>query len=275
MIKLLDLSKLDSIQTDYRRMLYVRFNNRYITLNDFKKISKDKNIAESSEMVASVKTFCGREIFLPSELSPELLYFLGVIAGDGTLPIKFNDRGKRMYVVVVEKANKDFILKVLRPLAESLFKIKWSCSNRKRSNRERVWCLYLYSKPLYLYITRLFDFPEGKKSHKIRLPEIVRKLEPEARLPFVVGLMDTDWGVIGHGNFGTHCASKVLLEDTRDVIKHLSDIKLKIRKVIQGKYTSYQMIVLKSEITKLSDLLNTKFPLKNWKRIKTFKTQLN
>jgi len=266
----MDLSKLlDASQNNYRRILYVKLKDGYIPLNKF--------VNNGSEELTSglyIKTFCGRDVYLPAKLSSDLLYFLGVVAGDGSLPFKFNDRGKRMYIIEIEKANKDFILGILKPLAEKLFKIEWSYLTRKRTNRKRVWNLYLYSKPLYLYLTRLFDFPTGKKSHKIRIPELVRKLDPEDRLPFIVGIMDTDWGLVGNKNFGTHCASRILLEDIRDAIKHFLNIKLKIRKIIQGKYTSYQMRVLKSEMPKLSALLNSYFPLKNQKRIKAFKTEL-
>jgi len=262
----LNLSKmLDNTQNDYRRKLYVRFKDGYIPLNNFINW-KNKNTSLSDHEL--IRTFCGREISLPTRLSAELLYFLGVVAGDGSLPFKFNDKGKRMYIIEIEKANKNFILGILKPLAERLFKIKWSCLTRKRKNRERVWCLYLYSKPLYLYLVRLFDFPEGKKSHKIRLPKIVRKLNPEDRLPFIAGIMDTDWGITGNGNFGTHCASIALLKDIRTVLLHFSCLKLKIRKISQGKYTSYQMAVLKSELGRLSTVLNSYFPLKNEKRIK-------
>lgn len=259
----------DKKQNNYRKMFYAKLSNsEVVTLNELNKQAITNELIES---INTIRTFNGREIYLPKKLFPDLLYFLGVVAGDGSLPIKHNGEGQRNYVVSIEKANRYFILIILKPLAEGLFKIKWSWRSVKRYNRKRKWILYLYSKPLYFYLTKIFDFPEGKKHHKIRMPELIRKLRPINRIPFIAGVMDTDWGRTGENKFGTHCASEKLLFDIRNTLKHFLSSKMKIKRYVQkGKYISYQMNIPKSHKPNLFKLLQTHFPLRNPKRIKLF-----
>ena len=206
-----------------------------------------------------------KRIQFPNEINPELLYFVGVIVGDGSLPIKHNGDNKRSFVITIEKANEKFIVSVLKPLAERLFGVKWSITTRLREGRKQTWCLYLYSKAVYRFLVEKFDFSEGKKSGRIRMPLLVRNLKPRQRIPFIAGVMDTDWGVLGNG-FGTHCSSRMLLVDVRDVLRNLLGINPKIKRYFQGKFVSYQMRLGVSQKAKLFNALETYFPLRNHKR---------
>jgi len=88
--------------------------------------------------ISYFKTFNGKEIKLPNELSKDLLYFVGVVVGDGSLPIKYNDQKQRNYVVSIEKANKKFISSILRPLFEEIFEINWSLITRKVKKKRKT-----------------------------------------------------------------------------------------------------------------------------------------
>jgi len=226
-------------------------------------------IVEAIDSVEYFKTFVGRKIKLPTKVTPELLYFLGVVAGDGSLPIKYNDKGVRNYAISIDKANGYFVRRILKPLAEKLFDIQWSCLSRKRMGRERIWTLQLYSKPLYMYLTKIFDFPEGKKTKKIRMPKIVMGMPAKDRLPYLAGIMDTDWGRIGH-NFGTHVGSLGLLKDERETLEALLGCRMRITHSKQKqKYDSYMMLVKRKDQPRLFSLLANSYMLKNPKRLNT------
>ncbi len=206
-----------------------------------------------------------KKVQIPDKLNPELLYFVGVIVGDGSIPVKHNGDGKRSFVITIEKANKEFIVSVLKPIAERLFGTEWSITTRLREGRKQTWCLYLYSKIVYRFLVGTFNLPEGEKSRKVRMPLLLRKLTPQERIPFISGLMDTDWGILGN-SFGTHCSSKMLLVDTRDALKELLGINPKIKRYFQGKFVSYQMRLNVAQKAKLFNALETYFPLRNHKR---------
>jgi len=284
----------DERDDNYRKKIYVKVsdelknilsrktNGQYLTLdviyNFVKKWSRDKTKEQLQEKIVQIlsvinyfKTFNGKEIKLPNELSKDLLYFVGVIVGDGSLPIKHNGQKQRNYVVSIEKANRKFISSLLQPLVKEIFDINWSLITRKVEKKKKTWILYLYSKPLYRYLTQIFELPEGKKCYKIRMPSIIRNLKPHERIPFIAGVMDTDWGILGGDRFGVHCASKLLLEDTKNTLEELTKIKLNVRKFKQkNKYTSYQVMIPKRHKQKLFNVLQTYFPLKNHKRIRIF-----
>jgi len=270
------------ISTELKNIISCKSNEQYLALdvihNFVKEWSRGKTKEQLQEKIVQIlsvinyfKTFNGKEIKLPNELSKDLLYFVGVIAGDGSLPIKHNGQKQRNYVVSIEKANREFIASIFQSLVKEIFDINWSLITRKVKKKKKTWILYLYSKPLYRYLTQIFELPEGKKHHKIRMPSIIRNLKPHERIPFIAGVMDTDWGILGGDRFGTHCASKLLLEDTKNTLEELIKIKLNVRKFKQkNKYTSYQVMIPKRHKQKLFNVLQTYFPLKNHKRIRIF-----
>ncbi|MFH1106109.1 MAG: hypothetical protein V1731_02780 [Candidatus Aenigmatarchaeota archaeon] len=150
-------------------------------------------------------------------------------------------------------------------MAERLFGTKWSITTRKRKNRKRTWCAYLYSKAVCNFLFERFGLPEGEKSANVRMPSLIRNLNPKQRIPFIVGVMDTDWGILGN-SFGTHCSSRMLLMDIRDALKELLGINPKITRYFQGKFVSYQMRLSVAQKAKLFNALETYFPLRNHKR---------
>ncbi len=207
------------------------------------------------------ESFNGGRVYLPKKISPDLLYFVGVVAGDGSLPVKAG-KGPRKHVVVIEKKNEKFIKNVLVPMTTKLFGSKWTLSKRNRKDGREIWSFYKQSKPLYRFISRIFEIPEGKKSHKVRIPSIVREMDSRSRIPFVAGVMDTDWGSTGNYLEG-HMASRKMLEDIGDVISELTGNRPKIRRITQGgRFRSYQIVINRKESTVLESL-NRHFPFKN------------
>ena len=40
--------------------------------------------------------------------------------------------------------------------------------------------------------------PEGKKSNIVSMPATVKELNPKERIPYIAGVVDTDWGISGN-----------------------------------------------------------------------------
>lgn len=100
------------------------------------------------------------------------------------------------------------------------------------------------------------------------MPSIVRNLKPLERLPFVAGIVDTDWGRAGN-SFGTHCASLPLIQDVIDTISDLANITFSpIKKFTQkGKYKSYQTRIRKRDFRYFLRIFDSAYPLKNKERV--------
>lgn len=225
----------------------------------------EKEFIRIIKSVLYFESFNSGKIYLPKRLSPDLLYFVGVVVGDGSLPIKMSGN-IRKHVVSIEKKNEIFMNDILRPLVESKFQTKWTLSERKRKDGRIIWNLYKQSKPLYRFLNFVFDLPEGKKSHIVRMPELVRELPVKRRIPFVAGVMDTDWGKSGN-HFGAHMASKVLLEDIRNVLSVFNVKRPEIYRYLQkGKFVSYQMNFHKDKM-KVLQSINRHYQFKNRRTI--------
>jgi len=294
----LNLLKLfDTQENSYRKMLYVKmteeiknlvspeFKSDYIPLNDvinyLVKWSTHKSFNEVKtevvkiiDSIKSFKTFKKEEVRIPHKITSDLLYFIGVIVGDGTLPIKYNSERYRQYEIKIEKSNEFYLKQILKPLAENLFGIKWSFIFKKRRNRNKTWMIIKKSKPIYRFLVKVFGLPEGKKSNIVRMPKLIRELKPEKRVPFIAGIMDTDWGIAGKNGFGTHCSSKKLLKDIRNTLYELIGIKFKIKRYVQkDKFVSYQMRTIKYK-GEIFNLLKKYYPLRNPKRIMIFEAEV-
>lgn len=207
---------------------------------------------------------------LPKKFSKDLFYMVGLIMGDGSLPIKFSGNGGRQYEIYIEKANYPFIKGVVEPLLRRLFQIKNIKIIRELHNINKIrYRVFFKSRIVYEFLTKIFDIPAGKKSHVIRFPMALSELSIKEKMAFFAGLVDTDWGRIRWNRFGTHMSSRGLSDDYKMLFRKLG-LELKIKKYIQkNKYISYQCYMNKGDELKLFDMLKHYYPLKNTKRIKT------
>jgi len=220
-------------------------------------------------------TTISQRVFLPSIISDDLLYCVGVIIGDGSLPIHFTTKGTRIYPVYICGTNEEYLQGSIPPLMSRVFKINCVPKSREREGKKPLyeWCVS--SKPLQRYLNVLFDVPIGKKSGDVRIPEIVRNLPPLERVPLIVGLMDTDWG-FEKWHFGTGTKSEQLLEDTIETLMRI-DGALTLRKeerLINGKFKTFSTHVPNNNIKQLYNLIAQRYKLKNIEKIKTIRKMM-
>lgn len=130
-----------------------------------------------------------KKLILPKEISEDLAYFCGVLAGDGS--IGFQEKKKDYWIKCVgnpadEKEFYDFIIK---PLIKRLFNLE---VNPKYFDKRTTYGIGINSKSVVYYLTQIIGLPLGKKYEKLRIPEVFLKENRLAR-NFICGLADTDF----------------------------------------------------------------------------------
>lgn len=193
-------------------------------------------------------TMSKHSVRLTHKLTPELLYLTGAIIGDGSLSWY---RKRKIYHVYFCNTNKQYT-ETFSSLMRKTFDLKFIPKGKIRPDKKALYEWRMSSKPLHRFFSKLMDIPIGYKSHVVRIPSLVRKLDPVKRVPLICGLMDTDWGHEFY-TFGSGCASRRLLSDTHEVLRKVAGIDKGhlIDRPYNAKSGSYSLIVPKKELSKL------------------------
>jgi intein/homing endonuclease len=183
--------------------------------------------------------------------SNDLALFLGMFAGDGSITIKHNGKGYRIYPIRFFNTNK-LLVNLFSNLFYDLFGIRGVVRGRARLNKQVLWEFEKYSVQIYNIIVDDFEIPCGKKASKVRVPSFIRCGNKELKKHFFFGLLITDGGLRNRGDIIFHSASKSLSYDLQKLIKDTWRFDRKVREYLQnGKYKSYQLTLKKGETSKV------------------------
>ena len=156
-------------------------------------------------------------IVIPKELTPPLAYFVGLLR-DGNL-----SRAKRSYKIRIYQKDKAFLENVVNRISQHLFNKKVKIM---KSGEDFVW--QVDSKPLFLFLTKVFEYPPNKTQKWWKTPRLILEAPPEIQKWYIAGFVDAE---------GSIC-----LEDDKPVIyvyhswnnqtecPPLSDLKLMLNK---------------------------------------------
>jgi len=125
----------------------------------------------------------------PIELSSDLAYLCGVIAGDGSIYTRSSKHDYIIKCVGNPKDEKEYYNKILSPLFRSLFKIKIKV---KLQDQGSTYGFVIYSKGLYGFFTKIIGLPSGKKYITLIIPNLFKK-HKELCNSFIQGVADTDF----------------------------------------------------------------------------------
>ncbi|PIU21438.1 MAG: hypothetical protein COT15_02320 [Candidatus Diapherotrites archaeon CG08_land_8_20_14_0_20_34_12] len=144
-------------------------------------------------------------------LTEDLAEFLGILSGDGCLT--------KPYCTAITCNNlvdKYYVKNRVRELCINLFQAVPTIRVQKNAIHIRV-----YSKELFNFLKNKYDFPEGLKKNKLKIPIKILQKEKLVKA-FLRGVFDTD------GSFHKHhkntaaieitSASKTFLEEIRDAL---------------------------------------------------------
>jgi len=181
----------------------------------------------------------------------KLALFLGMLSGDGCLPIKHNGEGYRDYAIQFYNTDKK-LTKLFDELFFELFKLHGKIGVSSRENKKDLFCFCKYSKEIYKKIKKL-GFPEGVKRDVLRILPLIKKGSNKEKLAFIQGVLITDGCLRKNGSSLFHSGSKLFLEDLSNLISEFIGNSKPVRGYIQReKYKSYQLSLGKLETQKLT-----------------------
>lgn len=175
-----------------------------------------------------------------------LACFLGMLCGDGCLPIKHNGEGFRDYSVNLWNTDKR-IVEIFAGLFQDLFNENGKIYHEDRENKKRLYNFCKYSKRIVNKIKSL-GFPEGVKRDILRVPEIIKNGERNEKIAFIIGFLITDGCLRKNKSILFHSGSKLFLEELSVLAEELFGNKKEIKEYVQReKFRSYQLSLNKKE----------------------------
>ena len=185
--------------------------------------------------------------------------FLGMLSGDGCLPIKHSGEGYRDYAIQFYNTDKNIVI-LFKRLFYELWGIKGKLYYADRKNRKRLWNFCKYSRKIVEELKEK-EFPEGVKRDILRIPKLIKQGIKKEKLAFILGFLITDGCIRKKGGIMFHSGSKLFLKDLSWLISEFTDNKKEIKEFIQKeKFKSYQL-TLNSKETKF---LLTKMKMPTW-----------
>lgn len=161
--------------------------------NNFAKNS-DKIIARLRE--GFQRKVASRELSEPvnfnAPLSEDLCEFIGAFIGDGCTDSYVTKQGKSKYHIQIvgnSVSDKDYLLIKLSSIAKNVFDIDAKHYFRKYS---KALNLNLYSKQLFMLLTKRFGFPIGPKTYTVKIPDKIMNSEEKFVFATIRGIFDTD-----------------------------------------------------------------------------------
>ena len=195
----------------------------------------------------------GEQFHLPTQLTNDLSYFLGIIIGDGHL---------NYHNVVLVDFSKEHML-MLQALAKSLFGFVGPVTGEKK-----IWLLHLNNKWLVRLVNFLIDQPiTGKKYPALREP-LILQTDELLRWAFWSGALDADGSYKTNVNF---CSSSEFF--VNEFVKVLNKYHIKYTfRIINTEYgISYAVNIKATSKDILEKYLKPRHPSKQ----KEFRQYLN
>lgn len=166
----------------------------------FKRLNKDGVLNIEMEFTPKEKI---KKLILPEALTPDLAYFCGVLAGDGSIRFQKEKMLYQIKCVGNPKDEQEFYNEIIKPIIKKLFNLDIT---PRLYDSNTTYGFVLNSKSVVRYLTEFIGLPLGKKYDKLKVPPIFlddNKLLGE----FIAGLFDTD----GSFSFGKRNYPRITL----------------------------------------------------------------
>jgi len=152
----------------------------------FQRFNKVRSVNVDMELTPKERI---KGLILPREITKELAYFCGVLAGDGS--IGFREKKKEYCIKCVgnPKDEIEYYDILLKDLIKKLFNIDIKL---KFHDKRTTYGFSLYPKSILKYLTEFIGLPLGKKYDSLKIPEIFLEDKDLVR-NFISGVADTDF----------------------------------------------------------------------------------
>ncbi|MBD3249787.1 hypothetical protein GF336_07105 [Candidatus Woesearchaeota archaeon] len=160
-----------------------------IRLNDLRKLLKaaGKDLCHVASSIKELSLYNGHNIKIPEFFNEELMYFSGLIAGDGDL-----SKNNQSVSIRISSRDKE-IIKNFRNLAKKLFNVKCNISSKKSDKRPESW---RFSSNIVFEILNSLGIHLSPKSNKIDMSNILLNMPKKLVASYLRGIFDTDGSVI-------------------------------------------------------------------------------
>ena len=177
-------------------------SNLYVKINKFNKeillpSILNKNYSHSQIIYWKAKS-SPHKIQLPTHINPKLAYLIGYLYGDGGLKdirrsYKISKRFEHKIIVGDEFETQ--IINIINPLFQQLFNLHTKIRYEKIKKGIKIYYINPTSKVIYRFLTNVFNFPEGPKKGKLKIPYLIKNSNKRIKLWFIKGLLDADGDV--------------------------------------------------------------------------------
>ena len=206
-----------------------------------------------------------RGIILP-EMSEELAYFLGILAGDGSIQIRREKHDYCIKCVGNPKDEQEFYVTIIAPLIQKLFGLLVA---PKYYDRGTTFGFQFSSKSIVQFLIDL-GVPSGQKYDSLHIPLCVKK-NTELITAYLRGLFDTDGCVCFKRLYREYPYYPVISFSSRNA-KFVAEVVVVLRFYGVSVYAYYDRIFLdlrvRSAFTQISQIsINGKKNLYLWMSI--------
>lgn len=134
---------------------------------------------------------------IPSTLTPELSYLIGVHVGDGTMNIYRRKDGFNGHPIgysghLIDE--EEFHVRIIKSLFKKLFNKNMSVRFDRRKNHSCINS-YTNSKGIITFLNKVIGIPLGSK-RDISIPKIIKQSSKEIKKEFIKGLGDTEFSLV-------------------------------------------------------------------------------
>ena len=215
-----------------------------IHLKDLKKLAKLSGtpLEKISKRIKGVSLYKGHKIRLPIYVNKKLMYFAGLIAGDGDLS------GDKNRISIRFSNNSDLLIKKFIKLSNDLFGTKCNCSSKGNENRPPS---FRFGSNIVFEILSSLGVPKSPKSNKIDLTNNILDLPNDVVAYYIKALFDCDGSVIKRNTKGSSyidltTTSQILAKKMQLLLLRYGIIaKIRQRMPIKGKINSkYKKYIL-------------------------------
>jgi intein/homing endonuclease len=231
----------------------LRYDDYIAIKTGFNYFGNDNSMSTFDEFECNWRT---KDCEIPTELTTNLSYWMGLVIGDGCLIV--NDRTASVDFVNEDQDLLDSFENYLR----EYFLLDKNENIDRRNRKNNTWEIRYYCKKLIYYLLKC-GFTKTTALDK-KIPDVVKKASKENFIAFLQGLYDTDGGVYiqNHKHGYSHCevafntSSLRLAKEVQAVLLNLGIIsnlgiskKACIRQLPQGNKPSICAEAYKIRIT--------------------------
>lgn len=190
-------------------------------------------------LITKAKYGPSKETKIPLTITKELSFLAATIIGDGHLK-------KSKKQISIELTNLD-LLKQIQQYCITTFNRKFNINPvKQRLNRKQSWQIPIDSKAIYNLFNQTFEIPIGKKSHLVKVPEVIKISNQKIKKSFLQGIMATEGGKRRRG-YGLSTASKELQEGLVDLFANIGIPTTKDKWIYKKYKKEYYGLIFKKD----------------------------